>query len=149
MLNKLIIRLFWDESEEQVRKYQTQITEIYSFEEKFNNFKLEDVKNKTKEFKKLFENFDFEIEEDSKKIRQILEDIKFEAFALVKQTCKLISWEEFELSEWKKVTWDMVPYDVQLVWWLSLHDWNISEMKTWEWKTLVATLPSYLNALTW
>ncbi len=43
----------------------------------------------------------------------------------------------------------MIPYDVQLVWGLAINEGNISEMKTWEWKTLVATLPAYLNALTW
>jgi preprotein translocase subunit SecA len=43
----------------------------------------------------------------------------------------------------------MIHYDVQLIGWLALNDGNISEMKTGEWKTLVATLPAYLNALTW
>lgn len=41
----------------------------------------------------------------------------------------------------------MVPFDVQLLWWMILHYGKIAEMKTGEWKTLVATLPVYLNAL--
>ena len=42
----------------------------------------------------------------------------------------------------------MVPYDVQLIWWIILHQGKIAEMKTWEGKTLVAVAPVYLNALT-
>ncbi len=44
--------------------------------------------------------------------------------------------------------WNMVPYDVQLVGGIILHQGNIAEMRTGEGKTLVATLPAYLNALT-
>lgn len=149
MLNKIITKIFWDPSEKKIEKYKKELLEIKKFEEKIKNFTLNDIKNRTKEFKSMFEWLDFEKEEDSKKIKQILSEIKFEAFAMVKKACMLIQWKEFELSNWKKFTWNMVPYDVQIIWWLSLNDWNISEMKTWEWKTLVATLPSYLNALTW
>lgn len=42
----------------------------------------------------------------------------------------------------------MIPYDVQLIGALAIHEGNIAEMKTGEGKTLVATLPAYLNALT-
>ena len=48
----------------------------------------------------------------------------------------------------KPITWDMVHYDVQLVGGIALHDGKIAEMQTGEGKTLVATLPMYLNALT-
>ncbi len=48
----------------------------------------------------------------------------------------------------KKITWDMVHYDVQLIGGIVLHQGKISEMQTGEGKTLVATLPLYLNALT-
>ena len=43
----------------------------------------------------------------------------------------------------------MIPYDVQLIWAMILNEWKISEMKTWEWKTLVAWLCLYLNSLEW
>jgi len=55
--------------------------------------------------------------------------------------------KSYELSDGSQMTWNMIPYDVQLIWGLAIHSGSISEMKTWEWKTLVATLPSYLNAL--
>jgi len=48
----------------------------------------------------------------------------------------------------KPITWDMVPYDVQLIGGITLHEGKIAEMHTGEGKTLVATLPMYLNALT-
>ncbi len=148
MINSIITKIFWDPSEKKVRTYYKIVDQINEKYETFSDLTLDDVKNKTLEFKKLFENLDFEIPEEKEKINNILEKIKIEAFALVKHTCKLLNGQSFELSDWKKVDWNMIPYDVQLIWGLSLHDWSISEMKTWEWKTLVATLPSYLNALT-
>ena len=48
----------------------------------------------------------------------------------------------------KAITWDMIPYDVQLIGGIALHEGKIAEMQTGEGKTLVATLPVYLNALT-
>ena len=48
----------------------------------------------------------------------------------------------------KEVIWDMVHYDVQLIGGTTLHQGKIAEMQTGEGKTLVATLPIYLNALT-
>ena len=149
MINSILTKIFGDPSEKKVKFYQKEIEKIKEAEQKFENFSLDDVKNKTQNFKKMFENLDFRKKEDSEKIKNILDEIKYEAFALVKTTCKLINEQTFELSEGKNLTWNMIPYDVQLVWGLALHEWNIAEMKTWEWKTLVATLPAYLNALTW
>lgn len=149
MIESIIKSIFGDPSEKKVKELTLLIEKIHENEKKFESYSLEDIKNKTKEFQGLFEWLNFEKEEDSKKILKILNDIKLEAFALVKTTCKLINGQTFELSDWKKLTWNMIPYDVQLIGWLAIHEWNISEMKTWEWKTLVATMPAYLNALTW
>ncbi len=149
MIEKIIKSIFGDPSEKKVKEISKLIEKIKEFEKSQDNFTLEDIKNKTSEFKSMFEWLDFSNEEDSKKIKQILEDIKLEAFALVKKACKLINNKEFTLLDWKTITWNMIPYDVQLIWGLAIHEWNIAEMKTWEWKTLVATLPAYLNALTW
>lgn len=149
MIENIIKSIFWDPSEKKVKEITNQVEKILEFEKNQENFSLEDVKNKTTEFKKLFEWLDFKNEEDSKKIKQILNEIKFEAFALVKTAAKLINGKTFELKDGRSITWNMIPYDVQLIWGLAIHEWNISEMKTWEWKTLVATLPAYLNALTW
>ena len=57
-------------------------------------------------------------------------------------------WKNHWDAAGKDVTWDMVPYDVQLIGGIALHQGKIAEMQTGEGKTLVATLPVYLNALT-
>jgi len=149
MIENIIKSIFGDPSEKKVKEISKQVEKILEFEKDQENYSIDDVKNKTAEFKKLFEWLDFKKEEDSKKIKQILNDIKFEAFALVKTAAKLINGKNFNIKDGRNITWNMIPYDVQLIWGLAIHEWNISEMKTWEWKTLVATLPAYLNALTW
>lgn len=149
MIEDIIRKIFWDPSEKKVKEISKQIEKIKEFEKNQESYSLEDVKNKTNEFKSKFEWLDFRNGEDSIKIKELLNEIKFEAFALVKTAAKLISHKSFELNDGRTITWNMIPYDVQLIWGLAIHEWNISEMKTWEWKTLVATLPAYLNALTW
>ena len=149
MLDNIIKTIFWDASEKRVKQYATKVDKINEIYNSFENFNLSQVKDKTAEYKLLFKDLDFTNTEDSEKIKTILDSIKLEAFALVKHTCRILDGQTFDLSDWKTLVWNMIPYDVQLVWALSIHDWNISEMRTWEWKTLVATLPAYLNALTW
>jgi len=81
-------------------------------------------------------------------INDTLDDLLPQAFAVVKQVCKRLAEAQhrYEVSG-QMVTWDMVPYDVQLMGGIVLHRGKISEMATGEGKTLVATLPMYLNAL--
>lgn len=76
----------------------------------------------------------------------VLDDMLPEAFAVVKQTCKRLCGKEWEAAG-NKIRWNMVPYDVQLIGGTVLHQGKIAEMATGEGKTLVATLPLYLNAL--
>ncbi len=150
MLNQLITKIFGDPGEKKIKKYYTELTLIKKIEEGFvNEFKtVEQVKTKTQEFMKKFEWLNYKNDDDYKKIKSILNEIKFEAFALHRTACKLIYGKEFDLWD-KKYTWNMIPFDVQLIWALALNEWNIAEMKTWEWKTLVATISAYLNALVW
>ncbi len=76
----------------------------------------------------------------------VLDDLLVEAFAVVKQACKRLVGKEWEAAG-NKIRWNMIPYDVQLIGGIVLHQGKISEMATGEGKTLVATLPMYLNAL--
>jgi preprotein translocase subunit SecA len=78
--------------------------------------------------------------------REILDEILPEAFAVVKETCRRLVGQSWEVTG-HKVVWDMVPFDVQLVGGVVLHEGKIAEMATGEGKTLVATMPLYLNAL--
>jgi preprotein translocase subunit SecA len=91
MINSIITKIFGDPSEKKVKFYTKEIEKIKEAEKKFENFSLEDVKNKTQDFKKKFENLDFKKKEDAQKLKNILNEIKYDAFALVKTTCKLIN----------------------------------------------------------
>ena len=150
MLEEIIKKIFGDPDTKKIKNYSKIVEEINKKYEDFSTFSLDDVKNKTDYFRKKFENLDFKKEDDSKKINEILEDIKIEAFANLKRACFLLNWKLFEIWEDKRIVeWNMIPYDVQLIGGLALNDGGISEMKTWEWKTLVGTIPAYLNSLTW
>ncbi|MBT45175.1 MAG: preprotein translocase subunit SecA, partial [Deltaproteobacteria bacterium] len=76
-----------------------------------------------------------------------LDSILPEAFAVVKNAARRLIGETIEVSD-QAVEWDMVHFDVQLIGGIALHRKMIAEMQTGEGKTLVATLPVFLNALT-
>ncbi|MDA0736333.1 MAG: preprotein translocase subunit SecA [Bacteroidetes bacterium] len=79
-------------------------------------------------------------------IEQTLDRIMTEAYAVLKDTCR-----RFVGKSWKvagdAIEWNMIPYDVQLVGAIALHQGKVAEMKTGEGKTLVSIFPAYLNAL--
>jgi len=75
-----------------------------------------------------------------------LTEILPEAFATVREACRRLLGTDVVVTG-HALTWDMVPYDVQLIGGIALHQGKIAEMATGEGKTLVATLPLYLNAL--
>ena len=73
--------------------------------------------------------------------------IMVEAFAIVKDVSRRMFGTSWRVSE-QDIKWEMIPYDVQLIGAIILHNGKVAEMKTGEGKTLVATMPIYLNALT-
>jgi preprotein translocase subunit SecA len=79
-------------------------------------------------------------------IEETLNALLPEAFAVVKDACRRLVGTSWEVAG-NKIVWDMVPFDVQLMGGIVLHQGKIAEMATGEGKTLVATLPAYLNAL--
>ncbi|MGD0339791.1 MAG: preprotein translocase subunit SecA [Bacteroidota bacterium] len=91
-----------------------------------------------------------EIQETEKGLYEMTQDILNEilpqAFAVVKETCRRLVGQSWDVAS-TKMMWDMVPFDVQLIGGVVLHQGKIAEMATGEGKTLVATLPTYLNAL--
>jgi len=121
-------------NERQLAKYAPRIEKINKLYEEYDKLSDEELKQKSLEFRERLKN------------GETLDDILEEAFAVHKQACKRLVWTEYEVK-WQKVTWNMIPYDVQLLGGIILHEWKIAEMKTWEGKTLVATLPAYLNSL--
>jgi len=147
MIEKIIKAIFWDIDTKKIKKFTRELKHVRELEAKFQDMTLEDIEKRNLEIKASFSHLDFQNPEDSKALSQWLESVKHEAAALWILTCKLLFGKTFTTESGKEVTWNMLPYDVQVIWWLAIHEGNVAEMKTWEWKTLVATFPAYLNAL--
>jgi len=79
-------------------------------------------------------------------LEDTLDEIMPRAFAVVKETCRRHLGETWEAGG-SEIEWDMVPYDVQILGAIALHQGKVAEMKTGEGKTLAAVMPLYLNAL--
>jgi preprotein translocase subunit SecA len=117
-------------------------------QEKKNLFrKLDNPDISLEEADKINEQLDTLGEEYEKATTAALDEILPETFALVKETCRRLKGHVYSVVG-REHTWDMVPYDVQLIGGIVLHSGKISEMATGEGKTLVSTLPVFLNALT-
>ena len=124
----ILNKIFGDPNEKIIKSLNPIVDKINNFEEKYKKFNENEFKEETLKFKKIV---------DSKKdedLQNKLNEILPEAFALTREAAKRIL--------------NQRHYDVQLVGGIILHRGQISEMKTGEGKTLVATLPLYLNALT-
>jgi preprotein translocase subunit SecA len=121
------------------RKFQEScrpiVASINEFEKGYQNLTDEALRAKTDEFRARL------------KAGETLEQILPEAFATVKSAARRLVGRTFTVCE-HELTWDMVHFDVQLIGGIALHRGMIAEMATGEGKTLVATLPLYLNALT-
>ncbi len=154
--------LFGTYSDRQIKKFQPIVDEINTIYEGLANKSKEDLQAKTKEFQRLINEQTITLEKELKdqnlsreefktKIleneKNILDEILPEAFAVVKDTCRRLIGDKWNAAG-QEIEWNMIPYDVQLVGGIALHQGKIAEMKTGEGKTLVATLPIYLNALT-
>lgn len=85
--------------------------------------------------------------EDNEELAGRLIEIMPDAFAVVKNACRRLCGREI-MVRGHPLKWEMVPFDVQLIGGMGLHMGKIAEMATGEGKTLVATLPVFLNALT-
>ncbi len=135
MLNWILSAFVGDYNTKQLKKIEPLIVQINDWYGRFDDLSDDEIKEKTQEFKNRLTN------------GETVDDLLPEAFAVVKQACKRMVGMPIEVKE-KKLTWDMVPYDVQLVGGIILHQGKIAEMRTGEGKTLVAVAPVYLNALT-
>lgn len=126
--------IFGSKSDRDVRRMKPIITKINTIETAYAHFSEDDFKNKTVEFKERYQK------------GETLDELLPEAFALVKAACRKLCGTHYDVCG-HDMEWQMVPYDVQLIGGIVLHRGHISEMATGEGKTLVATLPLYLNAL--
>ena len=114
-------KVFGTHSEREVKRIKPLVDKIEALRPTMQALSDEDLRNKTTEFKERLSN------------GETLDDLLPEAFAVVREADKRVL--------------GMEPYRVQLIGGIILHQGRIAEMKTGEGKTLVATLPAYLNAL--
>ncbi len=135
MLNWILKALFGGKSDRDVKKMRPLVDRINQLETSYQSLSDEQLRAKTEEFKERLQK------------GESLDDILCEAFATVKNACRRLCGRTIIVCE-HELVWDMVPFDVQLIGGIALHKGKISEMATGEGKTLVATMPLYLNALT-
>jgi preprotein translocase subunit SecA len=121
-LNKIFTKVFGSRNDRLIRSMQKTVDKINALEEKIQALRDGDLMAKTEEFKERLAQ------------GETLDDLLPEAFAVVREAAVR--------------TLGMRHYDVQMIGGMVLHEGKIAEMRTGEGKTLVATLPAYLNALT-
>jgi preprotein translocase subunit SecA len=135
MLISLVTKVFGNKHERDIRKISPLVDEINTFFEEYQSLDEESLKHKTVEFRERLEK------------GETLDDLVPEAFAAIKEACRRHVGKSWDVVG-HDLKWEMVPYDVQLIGGVVLHQSKIAEMATGEGKTLVAVLPVYLNALT-
>ena len=122
MVSKLFRKIFGSRNDRLIKQYAQQVVKINALEPSVQALTDEQLKAKTDEFKRRYQ------------AGEALEDLLPEAFAVVREgSCRVLQMRHF---------------DVQLIGGMVLNAGKIAEMRTGEGKTLVATLPAYLNALT-
>lgn len=127
-------KIFGTAQDRKVRQFRKTVAKVNEWEEKFQGLSDQQLRAKTDEFRKRF------AEGES------LDSMLPEAYAVVKNVCKRLKGTQVHVSGYDQ-QWDMVPYDVQIIGAIALHNGCISEMQTGEGKTLTAVMPLYLNAL--
>ncbi|MGM0439793.1 MAG: preprotein translocase subunit SecA [Chlamydiota bacterium] len=134
MLNWLK-KTFGSAQERTLKRYLKIVTKINDLDEQYQSLADDELRAKTDEFRhRISEGED-------------LDSILPEAYAVIKNVCRRLAGKDFHVSGYDQ-QWDMVPYDVQLLGAIAMHQGNIAEMQTGEGKTLTATMPLYLRALT-
>jgi preprotein translocase subunit SecA len=175
---KFLSKIFPSKHEKDVKAILPLIEEINSYYDEYQKLTDDELRQKTIEFKEIIKQSTEELEKNISELQEklkgelthqervdiyreledldkdlqdtienTLNEILTQAFAVVKDTCRRLVGKEWTAAG-QRVQWDMIPFDVQLVGGIVLHQGKISEMATGEGKTLVATLPMYLNALT-
>ena len=117
-----LLKKLFDHEYKELNKFDALADQVIELDEEMQKLSDEELKNKTQEFK------------DRLKNGETLEDIKVEAFAVVREAAYRVIKEK--------------PFKVQIIGGFAIHYGNIAEMKTGEGKTLTSTMPAYLNALT-
>ncbi|MEG2076844.1 MAG: hypothetical protein RRY34_10100, partial [Victivallaceae bacterium] len=135
MLTEILKSIFGTKSQRDVKRMRPIVKKINEIELTLQTLTEEQLQGKTAEFRQRLAN------------GETVDDIMCEAFAVVKNACRRLCGRQLDVCG-QTMEWNMVPFDVQIMGGIALHKGNIAEMATGEGKTLVATMPLYLNALT-
>ncbi len=127
--------IFGSKRDRDVRLIKPLVERICALEQEYQALSDDQLRGKTQEFR------------DRLAGGEPLDNLLCEAFAVVKNACRRLVGTTVEVCG-HPLVWDMVPFDTQLMGGVVLHQGKIAEMATGEGKTLVATMPLYLNALT-
>ncbi len=135
MFTYVLEKIFGKKSQRDVVKMLPLVRKVVELEESYQKLTDEQLKAKTDEFRERLQK------------GETTDDIMCEAFAVVKNACRRLVGTKISVCG-QEMVWDMIPFNVQIMGAIALHRGNIAEMATGEGKTLVATMPLYLNALT-
>jgi len=135
MLKTIVQKIFGgNKKERDMKSLSPLVDQINEEYEKLQGLSDEELKAKTVEFRNRLSG------------GETTDDLLPEAYAVVKDACRRQVGKKW-MAAGNEISWNMIPFDVQLAGAITLHQGKISEMATGEGKTLVAVLPLYLNAL--
>ena len=136
--------IFGSKNDRELKKLWPLVRRINEIEAGLQKLSDDELRQKTADWKAQLSQI-----QDKTELAGKLNEILPDAFAVVKNACRRLTERKAEIIVREHpLLWEMIPFDVQLIGGYALHSGRISEMATGEGKTLVATLPVYLNALT-
>ncbi|HEX3890659.1 MAG TPA: preprotein translocase subunit SecA, partial [Verrucomicrobiae bacterium] len=138
----LIKKIFGSPNEREIKRISARVAEINEFEAGLQKISDDELRSKTAAWKDELSKIS-----DKDELAAKLNEILPEAFAVVKNACRRLYGQEITVRG-QPLKWEMIPFDVQLIGGMGLHNGKIAEMATGEGKTLVSTMPVYLNAIT-
>ncbi len=141
MIGLIIKKIFGSRNDREVRRLRPLVARINELEAALQTQPEDVLREKTAAWKTRVSAI-----QDNQELKRALEEVLPEAFAVVKNACRRLMNQEISVRG-HPLKWEMVPFDVQLIGAIALHQGKIAEMATGEGKTLVATMPVYLNAL--
>src|SRR5437868_4901035 len=144
MVAWILKKILGSKNQRELKRLMPIVRQVNGFDEQFKSLSDDELRAKTAAWKEEISKLP-DIQEQWKKLDEVLP----EAFAVVKNAARRLKdrGQSFTVCD-QPMVWDMVHFDVQLLGGIVLHKGRIAEMATGEGKTLVATLPLYLNALT-
>lgn len=131
----LLKKVFGTHQSRLLKKYWHLVPKVNAWEMEYQKLSDDELRQKTVEFKERLAK------------GETLDSLLPEAFAAVKNVCRRLCGTEVHVSGYDQ-KWDMIPYDVQIVGGIAMYNGSIAEMQTGEGKTLTASMPLYLHALT-